>query len=169
MSRGSLQKAQADLSKSCGMAALMAQEAGWWQLELLLQALGERAAAGAAAELRQLMELPPPHMTSCRARALYAVGIKSPQQLLEAVGSDKLVKALTASLPRALRPNGSKQQQSRATGAWLSNSNGHHAVVARASRALVDSARQWLERRALELEAASANLLAAQDGDSDSD
>lgn len=46
-----------DLAQQAGMAAALCQSAGWWQLELLLAALAQQAAAGARPELLRLMKV----------------------------------------------------------------------------------------------------------------
>lgn len=45
------------MSKRAAMAALLAAEARWWQLELLLARLAAQAAAGVRPELFGLMEV----------------------------------------------------------------------------------------------------------------
>lgn len=57
VSRGALQRLQAQLSKWAGMAGQMCASAGWWQLEGVLSSLSEQAAAGARPELLQLMQV----------------------------------------------------------------------------------------------------------------
>jgi hypothetical protein len=59
ITRGALQRLQGDLAKRAAMGALLASEAGWWQLELLLSGLAAQAAAGVRPELFALMEVRP--------------------------------------------------------------------------------------------------------------
>lgn len=56
VTRGQLQKLQADLARAAGMGAQLARAAGWWGLESLLAQLSQRAASGARPELHQLMQ-----------------------------------------------------------------------------------------------------------------
>lgn len=56
MTRGQLQKMQADLARAAGMGAALAAAAGWWGLDALLGQLAQRAAAGARPELHPLMQ-----------------------------------------------------------------------------------------------------------------
>ncbi len=48
---------QGDLAKWAGMAAMLCQSAGWWQLEALLGSLSQQAAAGVRPELLKLMQV----------------------------------------------------------------------------------------------------------------
>lgn len=57
ITRGTLQRLQGDLSKRAAMGGLLAAEAGWWGLELLLSGLAAQAAAGVRPELFGLMEV----------------------------------------------------------------------------------------------------------------
>jgi hypothetical protein len=52
-----MQQWQAEISKTAAMAALLANNAGWWQLEALLAPLSAQAAAGVRLELLPLMEV----------------------------------------------------------------------------------------------------------------
>ncbi len=64
---GQLQQLQLCLAEWAGMAANMCASLGWWQLETLLAAVAQQAAAGARAELLNLMQVrqgtlgQPPH------------------------------------------------------------------------------------------------------------
>ena len=57
ISRGQMQHWQVELSKTAAMAALLAGNAGWWQLQALLSALSAQAAAGAKPCLLPLMQV----------------------------------------------------------------------------------------------------------------
>jgi hypothetical protein len=57
ITRGQMQQWQAEVSKTAAMAALLASNAGWWQLETLLAPLSAQAAAGVRPELLPLMEV----------------------------------------------------------------------------------------------------------------
>ena len=66
---GQLQQLQLCLAEWAGMAANMCASLGWWQLETLLAALAQQAAAGACVELLNLMQVrqgtlgqPPQHL-----------------------------------------------------------------------------------------------------------
>jgi hypothetical protein len=52
-----MQKWQAEVSKTAAMAALLASEAQWWQLETLLAPLAAQVAAGVRPELLPLMKV----------------------------------------------------------------------------------------------------------------
>jgi hypothetical protein len=52
-----MQQWQTEISKTAAMAALLASNAGWWQLETLLAPLSAQAAAGVRPELLPLMEV----------------------------------------------------------------------------------------------------------------
>ena len=54
---GQLQQLQLCLAEWAGMAANMCASLGWWQLETLLAALAQQAAAGACVELLNLMQV----------------------------------------------------------------------------------------------------------------
>ncbi len=56
MTRGQLQRMQADLARAAGMGSVVAAAAGWWGLDALLGQLAQRAAAGARLELHPLMQ-----------------------------------------------------------------------------------------------------------------
>lgn len=55
--RGQLQHIQLDVSKVAAMAGLLAEKAGWWQLEVMLSLLAQQAAAGVKPELLPLMQV----------------------------------------------------------------------------------------------------------------
>lgn len=52
-----MQKWQTEISKTAAMAALLANEAEWWQLETLLAPLAAQVAAGVRPELLPLMKV----------------------------------------------------------------------------------------------------------------
>lgn len=58
--RGQLQSWQLEVSRTAAMAALLASNAGWWQLETLLAPLAAQAAAGVRPELLPLMQVTMP-------------------------------------------------------------------------------------------------------------
>lgn len=57
ITRGQLQAWQLEVSRTAAMAALLASNAGWWQLETLLAPLAAQAAAGVRPELLPLMQV----------------------------------------------------------------------------------------------------------------
>eukprot|EP00891_Asterochloris_glomerata_P009373 jgi/Astpho2/9373/Aster-x0392 len=97
---GQLQQLQLCLAEWAGMAANMCASFGWWQLETLLAAVAQQAAAGARAELLNLMQVP--DMTAARARSLYDSGIRT-VAALATKEQDAVVKALAAGLPKHMR------------------------------------------------------------------
>ena len=52
-----MQNWQSELAKTAAMAALLANSAGWWQLEALLLPLSAQLAAGVKPELLALMRV----------------------------------------------------------------------------------------------------------------
>lgn len=52
-----MQRWQMEVSKTAAMAALLAANAGWWQLETLLAPLAAQVAAGVRPELLALMKV----------------------------------------------------------------------------------------------------------------
>jgi len=52
-----MQSWQVEVSKTAAMAALLANNAGWWQLETLLGPLAAEAAAGVKPQLLLLMQV----------------------------------------------------------------------------------------------------------------
>ena len=105
---GEIQKLQKELANWAGMAAVVCSSAGWWHLETVMSNLAQQAAAGVRSELLPLMQIP--LMTGARARALFAAGIASPQDL--ALSDEEAVKeAVESSLPRMPpRPSGSNHR-----------------------------------------------------------
>lgn len=67
ISRGQMQHWQVELSKTAAMAALLAGNAGWWQLQALLSALSAQAAAGVKPCLLPLMQVRCAHACVCDA------------------------------------------------------------------------------------------------------
>ena len=55
--RGQLQNWQTDLSKRAGMATILAEMAGFWQLGVCLTSISAQLAAGVKPELLPLMEV----------------------------------------------------------------------------------------------------------------
>ncbi|KAG2489169.1 hypothetical protein HYH03_012395 [Edaphochlamys debaryana] len=158
VSRGALQKLQADLCKAAGMAAVMAGSCGWWALQALLEGLSAQAAAGARPELLPLMAVP--GMTGARARALHAAGIVKPA-LLACADEEAVKKALASSLPRSLRqPKPGKGDKDAALAASASGSG---ALVARGARALVEGARRHMAAAAARVAAEEAAVQAAEE------
>lgn len=57
ISRGELQKQQAELAQLAAMAALMCASAGWWMAEVPMTQLSQQAAAGVRPDLIELSQV----------------------------------------------------------------------------------------------------------------
>ena len=57
VSRGELQKQQAELAPRAAMAALMCASAGWWMAEVPMTQLSQQAAAGVRPDLIELSQV----------------------------------------------------------------------------------------------------------------
>uniref|UniRef100_A0A383VNY9 DNA-directed DNA polymerase n=1 Tax=Tetradesmus obliquus TaxID=3088 RepID=A0A383VNY9_TETOB len=135
ITRGQMQQWQAEVSKTAAMAALLASNAGWWQLEALLAPLSAQAAAGVRPELLPLMEVS--GMQPSHAAALHAAGYLRPELLVCAAESE-IAAALAAKLPaNPLKRKDNDKKKQQGLGGY-----GTNALVARAAKSLLAAARQ---------------------------
>eukprot|EP00878_Enallax_costatus_P013713 GHUV01014342.1.p1 GENE.GHUV01014342.1~~GHUV01014342.1.p1 ORF type:complete len:1302 (+),score=516.71 GHUV01014342.1:511-3906(+) len=132
ITRGQLQAWQLEVSRTAAMAALLTSNAGWWQLETLLAPLAAQAAAGVRPELLPLMQVS--GVQPAHAFALHAAGFLTPDLLVSASESE-IAAALAAKLPN-MRKRKTKDKSG------LDLQPGRTALVSRASKAILASARQ---------------------------
>ncbi|KAF6260432.1 hypothetical protein COO60DRAFT_891418 [Scenedesmus sp. NREL 46B-D3] len=135
ITRGQMQQWQTEISKTAAMAALLASTAGWWQLETLLAPLSAQAAAGVRPELLPLMEVS--GMQPSHAAALHAAGYMRPE-LLVCASESEIAAALAARMPS----NPQKRKHADEKSSLSLSSYGAKALVARAAKSVLASARQ---------------------------
>ena len=144
---GEIQKLQKELANWAGMAAVMCSSAGWWHLEAVMSNLAQQAAAGVRVELLPLMQVPA--MTGARARALFASGIFSPQDL--ALSDEEAVRrAVESSIPKMLAKTSANPSEGEGD-----QRKAHHryaktdpAYLTRAAKSLIQSAREYVVEEA---------------------
>ncbi|KAK9826374.1 hypothetical protein WJX81_004727 [Elliptochloris bilobata] len=163
VTRGQLQKMQADLARAAGMGSQLAGAAGWWGLDVLLAQLALRAAAGARPELHPLMQVP--GMLAAKARALHSAGIAD-TAALAAAPEDQVRRALAKGLPRALAggPRPGKAGTSAAARA-IYGGGATAAMTARSAKSLQIAAREHVLAEALAEAERLRKMEEASDGD----
>ncbi|BDA50034.1 DNA polymerase theta [Coccomyxa sp. Obi] len=144
LSRGQLQKLQADVAGWAAMASQLSAAAGWLNLEPLLMRVSQQATAGTCPELLDLMQMA--EVTAAQARALYRAGITNPE-VLAATAQVDVERALCAWLPAAMRSGGAarpKDARSVAARVGVTGQLGSNAVVRRSAKLLLTAAREHL-------------------------
>ncbi|KAK9835774.1 hypothetical protein WJX74_007629 [Apatococcus lobatus] len=100
VSRGELQKLQAELAQLAAMAALMCASAGWWMAEVPFTQLSQSAAAGVRPDLIELSQVP--GIRPDEARILHDAHLRSPGQLA-AADEEHVAEQLAKGLQRTMQ------------------------------------------------------------------